>query len=128
MSGRAIAIVAIILLTCLIVQISIADVSAAQNPQTPRIHGYVNDREGQPVPYASVYMYRNGTLVNAWNNPVTSDQMGYYAFNNVTPGDYSITASRNFYNVTSTVSPGKSDKVLNVTIPASTIKLRTLEL
>lgn len=123
MSGRAIAIVAIILLTCLIVQIS-----AAQNAQTPRIHGYVNDQGGQPVPYASVYMYRNGTLVNAWNNPVTSDLMGYYAFNNVTPGDYSITASRNFYNVTSTVSPGKGDQVLNVTIPASTIKLRTLEL
>ena len=73
------------------------------------VQGTVTDRDGKPVPLATVTLYFNGTIVSLLGNPTYSDFDGIYQFRHVPPGLYGIEARRNDFSTSFTISVKSSN-------------------
>jgi hypothetical protein len=138
----------------LLVLVSLASVHARMQAQTAvdgAIGGTVEDKTGAVISGANIVIHNNGT--NAEQN-ITSDAAGFFRANHLQPGTYTVTISApNFEafrsekvdvtvgsltNVQSSLSPGSSSEMIEVTSAApainttnndftSTIDLKALE-
>lgn len=114
MIRNAISIIAISIFLCIACQ-----VAAAQNSGAPgvTIHGYVTDTNNRTVPDATVNLFSEGASPVAPTMSTKTDTSGYYIFSNLSPGNYSIDASRDYYVYTTTAGTSGGNHSVNLTLP-----------
>ncbi len=122
MSRKALLFTVALALLCIIFA-SVAAVSQAA--AAAKISGKVVSTNNMPVQNAAVYLYDDsGKAVQGPANPVMTNASGYYSFDVAGPGNYSLEASKNFYNSTATVPVGAGGYVGNIMLPVDASKLK----
>lgn len=110
----AISIISITLFLALAGQVACAQ-SAISASGT--IHGIVTDVKGKPLDAASVILYGENAQPDAPGPTSITDASGYYVFNNVPAGNYSLQASRDYFTSTTTTQVSGGDNTLNLVLP-----------
>ena len=85
---------------------------AAQAGTTGKVHGYVKDQKGAPLPGANV-------VLEEIKQGAVTDAKGYYVIINIFPGVYTLTASLIGYN---SVSKSPIIVIADQRAPYSTVK------
>jgi len=93
MSRKAFLFTVALVLLC-VIHASMAAVS--QSAPAGEINGYVVSVDEKPVSNASVYLYHGGALVGVQPNPFVTNGSGYYGFNTMSPGNYSLEATKDY--------------------------------
>ena len=81
------------------------------------VHGYVTDVSGKPVAAATVNLYGDNTLPTAPAMTSTTDASGFYAFNNLQAGNYSIEATQDYFAATRTTHVSGGNSSMNIMLP-----------
>lgn len=114
MIRKAFSIIAISIFLCIACQVATAQSSGASSVT---IHGYVMDANNRAVPDATVNLFSEGASPVAPTMTTKTDASGYYTFSNLSPGNYSIDASRDYYVYTTTAGMSGGDHSVNLTLP-----------
>jgi hypothetical protein len=111
---NAIFIISITLILALAGQVACAQ---STSPASGTIHGYVTDVNGKNLATATVSLYGENAQPGAPGMTSVTDANGYYVFNNVPAGNYSLQATRDYFASTTTTHVSGGDNSLNLVVP-----------
>ncbi|WP_158308861.1 carboxypeptidase-like regulatory domain-containing protein [Methanocella arvoryzae] len=114
MIRKAFSLIAISLLLCIVGQTVYAQ--TADTPGTG-IHGYVTSLNNTSIPGATVNLFKEGASPTTPTLTTQTDSGGFYAFSNLQPGNYSISASKDFYVYTMSANLSEGNQTLNLLLP-----------
>ncbi|MGA9141528.1 MAG: carboxypeptidase-like regulatory domain-containing protein [Methanocella sp.] len=93
-------------------------VSFTGSAEAARVYGTVTDSKGVAVTGATVTLYQNGNEYLLLNNPMTTMVTGYYEFDNLPVGPYSVQADKGGFSSNSvSVNIADSDVQADLSIP-----------
>jgi len=114
----AVSVVSVVTLVCLIFIACDADAATGV-----LIHGYVMDRDRQPVANTTVVLLMNEVPLPTSSNPALTDTNGYYAFWGIGRGQYCLVASKGVYSFSNTILVQEWDVMQNFTLQATSAEL-----